>query len=97
MCFGNITAAFGGVMYANSGLEATTINCSSVATIAALTVNQNINCAGKLIINSLDAMSFDGSNKCVFNRPCLFPSGVTPAGVCGFENTVVMDEVQMNS
>ena len=97
MCFGNITAAFGGIMYANSGLEATTINCSGVATIDALTVNQNINCAGKLIINSLDAISFDGSNNCVLHRPCLFPSGFTSAGVCGFQNTVVMDEVQMNS
>ena len=97
MCFGNITAAFGGVMYANSGLEATTINCSGVATIDALTVNQNINCAGKLIINSLDAISFDGSNNCVLHRPCQFPSGFTSAGVCGFQNTVVMDDVQMNS
>ena len=84
-------------MYANSGLEATTINCSGVATIDALTVNQNINCAGKLIINSLDAISFDGSNNCVLHRPCQFPSGFTSAGVCGFQNTVVMDEVQMNS
>ena len=84
MCFGNITAAFGGIIYANSGLEASTINCAGVATIDALTVNRNINCAGKLIINSLDAMSFDGSNNCVFHRPCLFPSGFTSAGVCGF-------------
>ena len=40
---------------------------------------------------------FDGSNNCVFHRPCLFPSGFTSAGVCGFQNTGVMDDVQMNS
>ena len=73
------------------------LTCSGVATIDALTVNQHISCAGRLIINSLDAMSFDGSNNCVFHRPCLFPSGFTSAGVCGFQNTVVMDEVQINS
>ena len=63
----------------------------------------NITCSGdlllnsKLKINSLDAVSFDGSNNCVFHRPCLFPSGFTSAGVCGFQNAVVMNDVQMNS
>ena len=63
----------------------------------------NITCSGdlllnsKLKINSLDAVSFDGSNNCVFHRPCLFPNGFTSAGVCGFQNAVVMNDVQMNS
>ena len=42
-------------------------------------------------------MSFDGSNNCVLRRPCQFPSGFTSAGVCGFQNTVVMGEVKLNS
>ena len=42
-------------------------------------------------------MSLDGSNNCVLHRPCQFPNGFTSAGVCGFQNTVVMNDVQMNS
>ena len=158
MCFGNITAAFGGIMYANSGLEATTINCAGVATTDVLTVTQGIGCGtlvvnggddsqidfstadgattpgatlyndpytnlfvvrlnganridvepalitlhgsvacGALKINNLDTVSLDGSNNCVLHRPCQFPNGFTSAGVCGFQNTVVMNDVQMNS
>ena len=53
--------------------------------------------SGGLKINDLDTMSLDGSNNCVLHRPCLFPSGFTSAGVCGFQNTVVMNDVQMSS
>ena len=60
MCFGNITAAFGGVMYANSGLEATTINCAGVAAIDALTVNQGIAC-GTLVVNGGSESQIDFS------------------------------------
>ena len=69
MCCGNITATLGGVSYASIGLEATTINCTGLATIDALTVHQHTSCAGTLIIHSLEAMSFDGSNHCVLHRP----------------------------
>ena len=61
------------------------------------TCSGDLSLNSKLKINSLDAMSVDGSNNCVFHRPCLFPNGFTSAGVCGFQNTVVMDDVQMNS
>ena len=32
MCFGNITAAFGGIIYANSGLECSTMLCQGIRT-----------------------------------------------------------------
>ena len=60
MCFGNITAAFGGIMYANSGLEATTINCAGVATTDALTVNQGVAC-GRVVVNGGDDSQIDFS------------------------------------
>ena len=158
MCFGNITAAFGGIMYANSGLEATTINVAGVGTISTLNVTNGVACqtvvvnggddskidfstadgattpgaslindpyqntfvvqlngsdrinvepslitlngsvaCGALKINGLDTVSLDGSNNCVFSRPCLFPSGFTSAGTCGFQSNVVMNAVQMSS
>ena len=54
-CFGNVTVGIGGVgtLYANGGIEATTINCAGVATIDALTVNQNVAVAGGSFLHSL--------------------------------------------
>ena len=41
MCFGHITAAFGGIIYANSGLECSTMLCSGNSNINTLTVQQD--------------------------------------------------------
>ena len=54
MCFGNITAAFGGIMYANSGLECSSMLCQGNSNINTLTVQQdttlnNLTLVGKLI------------------------------------------------
>ena len=54
-CFGNLTVGTGGngTLYANSGLETTTLTVAGVGTIGSLTVNQGIAC-GALAINGGD-------------------------------------------
>ena len=60
MCFGNITAAFGGVMYANSGLECTTMTYQGAANTLVLNVNQGIT-RGTLVVNGGDESQIDFS------------------------------------
>ena len=49
-CLGNLTVGIGGLgtLYANAGLEATTATITGIATVGALTVNQDITCTGVL-------------------------------------------------
>ena len=101
MCFGNITAAFGGIMYANSGLECSSMLCQGNSNINTLTVQQdttsnNLTLGGKIIYQGADALSFDGSGNMILNKPVQFPSGFTSSGVCGFTANFVFNEVAMN-
>ena len=99
--FGNITAAFGGIMYANSGLECSSMLCQGNSNINTLTVQQdttlnNLTLGGKIIYQGADALSFDGSGNMILNKPVQFPSGFTSSGVCGFTANCVFNEVAMN-
>ena len=52
MCFANITAALGGVIYANSGLECTTMLCQGIGTFSTLTVQQGTMCNGSITLSN---------------------------------------------
>ena len=53
--FGNVTVGIGGVgtLYANGGIEATTINCAGATTVDALTVTQDVTCTHVTTTNIL--------------------------------------------
>ena len=77
MCFGNIAFAFGGVMYANSGVGHSTMTCQGVAAIDISTVNQDSTRNGCVsvvgMLNSTSAgltkhIQFNGSGRVTFNR-----------------------------
>ena len=77
MCFANITAALGGVIYANSGLECTTILWHGIGNIDTLTVEQDATCNGNITLSNnlasggniahagAGALSFDGNGNMV--------------------------------
>ena len=52
MCFGNITTAFGGIIYANSGLECSTRLCQGNSNISTLTVQQETTCNGSSTLSN---------------------------------------------
>ena len=58
--FGNVTVGIGGTgtLFANGGLEATTINCAGVTTTDTLTVTQGIGCQ-TLAVNGGDDSQID--------------------------------------
>ena len=71
MCFGNITSAFGGIIYANSGLECSTMLCQGNSNINTLTVQQdttlsnNLTSGGRLVHAGADALSVDGGGNMI--------------------------------
>ena len=52
VCFGNITTAFGGIIYANAGLECSTMLCQGNSTINMLTVQQDTTCNGSITLSN---------------------------------------------
>ena len=50
MRFANITAALGGVIYANSGLECTTMVCQGIDNTDTLNVTQDTTCNGSITL-----------------------------------------------
>ena len=101
MCFGNRTAALGGIIYANSGLECSTMLCQGNSNINTLTVQQdttlnNLTLGGKLIHAGADALSVDGSGNMILNMPVQFPNGFTSSATCGCTANCVFNEVAMN-
>ena len=109
MCFGNIGAAFGGIIYANSGLECSTMLCQGNSNINTLTVQQDTTCngsitlsnnlalGGKIVHGGADALSFDGSGNMMLHKPVQFPNGFTATATCGFTANCVFNEVAMNA
>ena len=69
-CFGNVTVGIAGVgtLYANGGLEATTINCAGVATTDVLTVTQGVAC-GTVVVNGGDDNQIDFRPQMERQRP----------------------------
>ena len=95
-------AAFGGIIYANAGLECSTMLCSGNSNIDTLIVQQdttlsnNLTLGGKIIHAGADALSFDGSGNMIMNKPVQFPNGFTSSATCGFTANCVFNEVAMN-
>ena len=73
-CCGDLAAGIGGngIMYANSGFEATTINVAGVGTISSLTVNADVTCARatrtSIVANKNFTLGQDGDT---FGSTCL--------------------------
>ena len=108
MCFANIMAALGGIIYANSGLECSTTLCQGIGNIDTLNVTQDTTCngsitlsnnlalGGKIIYGGADALSFDGSGNMILHKPVQFPNGFTATATCGFTADCVFNQVAMN-
>ena len=84
-CFGNLTVGIGGLgtLYANVGLESTTATITGIATIGALTVNQEITRAGVLNLTTTglaNHIQFDGTGRITLNQTNTTLHGKVAAG-----------------
>ena len=72
-CFGSLTVGSGGLgtLYANAGMQTTTVTVTGIATIGALMVNQDITCAGILNLTTTglaNHIQFNGADRVTLNQ-----------------------------
>ena len=89
MRFANIMATLGGVVYANSGLECTTMLGQGIGNADTLNVTQDTTCNGSITLSNdlasggkitrtgADAVSSHGSGNLSLHKPAQFPNGFT--------------------